>query len=125
VIIVDTSVWIEFFRQREPWHASLRRLLESRQVLALECIFGELLQGVKNEREAAVILEYWTHLPKLDENGLWLEAGDQARRHGWPTKGVGLIDAFIMTGARRCDGRVWTLDKKLESILEPKKRYRE
>ena len=123
MIIVDTSIWIEFFRRREPWNSSLQRLLENREVLAVECVFGELLQGAKNEREKKVIREYWRHLPKIDETGLWLEAGAYAGTRGWQAKGVGLIDAFIVMSAFRTGSKIWTLDKKLESVLEPQECY--
>ena len=34
-------------------------LIEDGKVFALECIFGELLQGVRTQREIQFISEYW------------------------------------------------------------------
>jgi len=39
-------------------------LSENREVLAVECIFGELLQGAKNKQEKEIILDFWKYLPK-------------------------------------------------------------
>jgi predicted nucleic acid-binding protein len=124
MVIADTSIWIEFFRHREPRCSHLEHLLEERMVLALECIFGELLQGAKSGREVAVIRRYWESLPTIDEMGLWLEAGEMVGRYNWLAQGVGLIDACIVVGAHRAKSRVWTLDKKLESVLGAEERYR-
>jgi predicted nucleic acid-binding protein len=44
MILVDTSVWIEFFRGNEPYFTKLKELIESSDVLAHEVVFGELLQ---------------------------------------------------------------------------------
>ncbi len=53
-LIVDTSVWIEFFRGQADYHDALLPLIEQGKVLALECIFGELLQGARGERERLI-----------------------------------------------------------------------
>ena len=62
MIIADTSVWIDFFRIKEPVHQILSELLENRNILAIECIFGELLQGIKNNYEKNIITKYWENL---------------------------------------------------------------
>jgi predicted nucleic acid-binding protein len=123
MVIADTSVWVEFLRHREPVFSSFRSLLEERQVLALECIFGELLQGAKTARETRIIKGYWDSLPKADEQGLWLTAGEYSGKHNLITKGVGLIDVFILMAAREHDCQVWTLDKKLSGILKVPEKY--
>jgi len=51
MIIPDTSVWIEFLKGNEPYFSQLKELLERNEVMGVECIFGELLQGAKNSRE--------------------------------------------------------------------------
>jgi predicted nucleic acid-binding protein len=119
VILVDTSVWIEFFRAREPFHSGVRVLLENRQAITLECVFAELLQGAKSPRERRLIREMWQNLPKVDEEGLLLRAGETAGIHKWPERGIGLVDAWIVSAARRVGAQIWTLDKKLRSILTP------
>jgi len=118
MIIADTSIWIEFFRGNEPFHSQLTELLEYGEVLAVECIFGELLQGAKNDHEREVIQSYWNHLPKAIESGYWIEAGIYSGKMGLPSKGVGLIDAFLITVSRRMKLELWTLDKKLKMESE-------
>lgn len=120
MILVDTSVWIDFFRGREPIFAQLKPILEKQEALALECIFGELLQGAKNEDERNTLKTYWENLPKMEEEGLWIEAGLFSSKEKLFSKGIGLIDALIITVARKQKVKVWTLDKKLSAVLKPK-----
>jgi predicted nucleic acid-binding protein len=124
MIICDTSIWIEFFRNRSPYYDNLSAQLESEGVLGLECIFGELLQGVNGKKERNIILECWEGLPKYSEPNLWLEAGEYSAIHGLPARGVGLIDAAIAVAALKTGFPLWTLDKKLQSILPARSRYR-
>ena len=44
MIVIDTSVWIEFLKQNPLYAPKITELLENREVLAVEFIFGELLQ---------------------------------------------------------------------------------
>ena len=119
MIVVDTSVWVEFFKSRPSYFLPFRSLLDHQQVVAVECVFGELLQGAKSERERSIIVGYWTNLPKRPEEGLWVEAGTLSANHGWVSKGVGLIDAFLLAFIRAYDFQLWTLDKKLAAVANP------
>lgn len=117
MVIADTSVWIEYLKAKEPCRSGLAVLLEGNEVLAMEAIFAELLQGARDHKEAGVINEFWALLPKQPESGLLLKAGWESSKHKWMTKGVGLIDSAIVTMARSLQARVWTLDKKLLAVL--------
>ena len=117
MIIADTSVWIEFFRKREPIFAFLSKQVEVSKVLTLSCIFGELLQGAKGEREATIIKAYYENLPHVPEEDLWIEAGLLSNKLRLVARGVGLIDVVLMVAAQRVNSRIWTLDRKLLSVL--------
>ena len=123
MILVDTSVWIEFFRGRNPVFNDLLERLEERNILALECVFAELLQGAKGTRERAIIREMWDSLPHFHQEEVLLRAGEEAGLRKWKDLGVGLIDAWIITAARLSESRIWSLDKKLLSILTPTQIY--
>jgi len=117
MILVDTSVWIEFLKARQPWLSEMTRLLEEQEVLAAEPVFGELLQGALNERESQIILGYWRHLPKGTAKEIWISAGEQSAHYKWFSRGVGLVDAAIIVIARESRARIWTEDKRLKGIL--------
>lgn len=118
MIIVDTSVWIEFFKKKSDYYLIVKNLLEKQKIIGIDCIFGELLQGAKNKREIEIITEYWRNLPKNKINNLWIEAGTFFSHHKLYRKRIGLIDCVIIISARRNKARIWSLDEKLNSILE-------
>jgi len=117
MIILDTSIWIEFLKGNPHYFMVVRQLLENQEVIAVECIFGELLQGCKNKKESEIIKHYWENLPKIKHEGLWIKAGEYSSENNLISKGVGLIDAAIIIFAQRINAQIWTLDKKLNSIL--------
>jgi predicted nucleic acid-binding protein len=123
MLIVDTSVWIEFFRGEKDYHAALLPLIEAGHITALEGIFGELLQGARDERERKLLEQFWEALPKAEIPRLLLLAGRLASVEKYSQKGVGLIDATIVAAARRLKAQVWSLDKKLNAVLQASERY--
>jgi predicted nucleic acid-binding protein len=123
MILADTSIWIEFFRKKNPAFLQMRNQLEENQIVVHECIFAELLQGAKNETERSIVTEYWLNLPKISGENILLEAGLESGRKKWFTKGVGLVDAALITAARSHKVSIWTLDKKLKSLLLNKETF--
>ncbi|MFQ5753342.1 MAG: PIN domain-containing protein [bacterium] len=123
MIVVDTSIWIDFFKAKEPVFSHLQGLLENGQVLAVECVFAELMQGAKEKRERDIISGYWQNLPKYSMDGIFFKAGIESGRSNWINQGVGLIDGAILMYARETKSYIWTLDKKLLSLLKKEEKY--
>lgn len=117
-VLVDTSIWIEFFKNNHLYFSVLRNLLENQNILALECVFGELLQGSKNTHETDVIISYWNNLPHVVIDNLFIVSGQYASINKLISKGIGLIDAAIIYSAKQYEAKVWSLDKKLLSVLK-------
>lgn len=117
MILADTSIWIEFFRQTNFENSQkFTECIESNSVIAISPVFGELLQGVRNDREEKVILEYWTYLPKIKEENLFVEAGRISNHYKLFNKGVRLIDCYILAAAKINKLELWSLDKKLLQV---------
>ena len=123
MIIADTSVWIEFLKGNELIFRRMQTLLENREIIALEPVFGELLQGAKNKRERQVIIDYWKNTPRIDKSEFWMDAGLYAGEKKLFAKGVGLIDAYIVVASLKTNARVWTLDEKQNKLLQPESVY--
>ncbi len=123
MIIVDTSVWIEFFRNNNYYINIIEKLIEERKIYAIECIFGELLQGSRSEREINIITQYWVNLPKVQEEGIWILAGNISYKNKLFSKGVGLIDLAILSAARENKLKIWTLDKKFGKVLSSQEKF--
>jgi predicted nucleic acid-binding protein len=118
MVVLDTSVWIEFFKGNEPYFQGVQNLIEARSVSAIEPIFGELLQGAMNKREIATIKKFWEYLTKLEEPDLFIKAGELAYKEKLVSKGIKLIDAAIIYATINNNCMLWTLDKKILGYLD-------
>jgi predicted nucleic acid-binding protein len=123
MIILDTSVWIEHLRNNQVFFPKISRLLESREILDVECIFGELLQGVRNKSEREVIQNFWTYLPKEYYKNIIIQAGEYSAKNKLLAHGVGLIDAIILMHGMNSNSKIWTLDKNFLKIIPEELKY--
>jgi predicted nucleic acid-binding protein len=117
MILVDTTIWVEFLKGHQPYLDQMKQLLEDRQVLAVEPVFGELLQGAKDDRERRIIQGFWENLPKNRVQDVWVKAGELSSRNKWIDHGIGLIGAVLIISARDSSAKVWSLDRKLKRVL--------
>jgi len=107
MILVDTSVWIEHFREG---NGQLAEYLVGGRVLCHPSIVGELACGnLKNRDE---ILRRLTALPAAQVAD-HTEVLHLISRHGLPGQGVGWIDAHLLASTLLTGCRLWTLDKAL------------
>jgi predicted nucleic acid-binding protein len=123
MIILDTSIWIEHLRNNQKFSPKVSKLLENREILAVDCVFGELLQGVKNNYEQEIILNFWKYLPKEHFEDLIIEAGIYSSKNKLLDNGVGLIDALILAHGIKSNSKIWTLDTKFLKIIPENLKY--
>ncbi len=118
MIIIDTSIWINFLKGNLDNIGVIIDLIETRQVLMLECIAGELLQGAKSKKERDIIIEYWNNLPYISMDSLWIEAGIYSNKNKLIDKGIGIIDSVIIAACKKTNSNLWTNDKKILKIID-------
>jgi predicted nucleic acid-binding protein len=113
VILVDTSVWVQHLRALDQ---TLARLLDLGLVLMHPFIVGELALGTLRNRD--VILSSLQALPQARAAGSD-ELLHFIGRNELYGSGIGYVDAHLLASARLTDGaKLWTRDKRLESIAE-------
>ena len=120
MVIPDTSVWIEYFKGNEPYFTELHQLIEQGSIYTVEVVFAELLQGALNAREKQMIIQFYESLPIISTPDSWIHAGEFSFKEKLVSKGIKLIDAYIISTALRENLRLWTLDKKILSYLDSK-----
>jgi predicted nucleic acid-binding protein len=118
-VMPDTSAWVRFLRYGSSGDAaSLKDLLEQREVMICGPVMAELLAGTKPERQAqlAIMLDA---IP-------WIEVG----RHEWRRVGqigallrargmtVALTDIEIAVAAEAASAEIWTFDSDFKRLLE-------
>lgn len=111
-VLIDTSVWIEFFRKKEPYHTFVLGLIDEDRICCAGIVLGELLQGARSGKELEVLKDFlhvFDFVPETPE--IWEKAGELSfalRRKGGA---VGLSDCFIAVAAMACDAEILSLDK--------------
>src|SRR5215469_7583024 len=109
-MLVDTSVWVDHLRRRNP---RLVGLLEQAQVWTHAFVIGELACGNLAQRDK--VLNALTALPQApvashEEVLAFLDA------HRLMGRGLGWIDVHLLASAKLARLPVWTLDKRLAAI---------
>lgn len=116
MILVDSSVWVDYLRIGEPM---LVELLNSSKVLVHPFVIGELACG--NLKNRKMVLSLLRDLPTVsvatDEEVLFF-----IEKHGLMGRGIGYVDTHLLAAAM-LDGtaRLWTRDKRLYSVAEAMK----
>ncbi|CCE23839.1 type II toxin-antitoxin system VapC family toxin [Methylotuvimicrobium alcaliphilum] len=110
-VLVDTSVWIDHFRKKEP---ALVALLESAQVLGHPFVRGELALGNLPQRHT--LLELLDNLPQTpvafgEEINRFIEANTLFGL------GIGFVDVHLLASAKLAlNATLWTRDNRLLAV---------
>jgi predicted nucleic acid-binding protein len=121
MILIDTSVWIEFFKQDNRFVEEVTTLLMNKMVVTIETIFSELLYGVRDNRDKKKILAYWYILPKIEfGTNTMLKAAEFTNDNNYHNLGIGLMDAVIIKSAIEGNHSIWTLDNRINRNIENK-----
>jgi predicted nucleic acid-binding protein len=111
VILVDTSVWVDHLRDREP---ALIAALNAGSVLMHPFILGEIACGnLKHRVQVLALMRDLPHAPVATEK----EALDFIDRRRLMGRGIGYIDVHLLASvALAGTARLWTLDKRLALV---------
>lgn len=113
MILVDTAVWIDHFRDGDPL---LARLLERGEVLGHPWVTGEIALG--RLRSRAETLRLLGHLPQATV-ATPAELLPFIERHELFGLGVGYVDAQLIAATRLTgDARLWTRDRRLRAAAD-------
>jgi predicted nucleic acid-binding protein len=122
-ILVDTSVWVDFFNGHPSAHAEMltRLIREDADLVTCGLIVSEILQGL---RQARSLLNIERHFRQMDwlspkEPDTYLEAADLFRR--LRERGITIrstIDCVIACLATHHDALILSKDRDLTLIVE-------
>ncbi len=110
MILVDTSVWVDHLRSG---NRTLETLLEAAEVLVHPFIVGELACGMMRNREEVLVLLQALPEAQAAEHEEVMTVVERERLYG---RGIGWIDAHLLTSARLSGAGLWTLDRHLSKI---------
>ena len=112
-VLVDTSVWVDHFRQRND---GLMHLLERDLVLTHPLIVGEIACGTPPHR--AQTLTDLSSLQQTPQAGI-REVMDFIERERLFGLGCGLVDLLLLCSTLLTPAaQLWTLDKRLSALAQ-------
>jgi len=117
-IIVDTCVWIEFFREPESeFTLHLKGLLRERKVIMVGMVMAEILQGVKAQKEANLVKQNLEKLPYLEiTRDNWASAGEISASLRGTGITIPLSDLIIAAMALSRDHEIFTIDPHFNKV---------
>jgi len=116
-ILVDTTIWIEFFRSRSKIGDRLESLLMENAVWTCGIVMFEVVRGIKSEHEKSKILDVLTGLPYIEmTQALWQKSADLSISLKKNGLNLPLSDIFIAAVAVENDLSIFTLDQHFNQI---------
>jgi predicted nucleic acid-binding protein len=117
-IIVDTTVWIDFFRRSDSPHSlHLKLLLREGRVLLLGVVLAEILQGIKTQKESVIVKKGLLKLPYIEmTRKIWEKAGEISASLLRKGITVPLSDLIVASCALSEDLEVFTLDSHFRKV---------
>ncbi|WP_166443100.1 PIN domain-containing protein [Phragmitibacter flavus] len=118
-VLIDSSTWIDFFREGDARHPEVGEALWSQRAVLCSVVWVELWSGVRSKREEAV-------LTNLRECCGWLEIDVETwritaeLRRAARRKGLNcpLADVLIVACAKRHGAVLMHRDKHFEKLLQ-------
>ena len=115
MILIDTSIWIEYLRGRNE---TVQNLLDAEQVLVHPFVIGEIACGNLANREEvfSMLLGSLPVLPTASD----LEVLYFIESNGLMGRGIGYIDFHLLTATALAiqPTHLWTWDKRLNEAAQ-------
>jgi predicted nucleic acid-binding protein len=117
-ILIDTSVWIEYFRNRSSNISNkVDEALSKKEVFVPKIVIAELIQGAKSEREVSIIRDFLEAFHIIDQKeDTWVKAGELSFNLKKKGKMVNLTDCYIAVIAQEHHCQIFTLDEHFKEI---------
>ena len=117
-ILIDTSVWIDYFRDRShTFSEKVDNLLSQNDIFVPKIVVAELIQGSKSEREVSAVREFLDAFHIIDQSEqTWVKAGDLSYRLKKRGKRINLADCYIAVMAEEHGCQIFTLDEHFKDI---------
>jgi len=117
-ILVDTSVWIDYFQNKDSSISEeMDRILSEDKVYMPKVVIAELIQGAKSSKEIAVIEEFLEAFSIVDQKeDSWIKAGRLSYDLKKLGKTIHLLDCYIAVIAQESGCKIFTLNRHFKDI---------
>src|SRR3989339_1700630 len=120
LVFIDTSAWIEYLKKTShPVTKEIESALLLNTAATCRLVLAELIQGIRSEKEAGLILDLALVARILNESeSTWQQAGFLAHKLKKQGKTISLIDCYLAVLAKENKAVILTLDKHFAIIDE-------
>lgn len=117
-VLIDTSVWIEYFRDKtSSISKKVDEILSNDVVHVPKIVIAELIQGSKSEREISTIEDFVEAFRVIDQKeDTWIKAGKLSFNLKRKGKNINLTDCYIAIIAQEYECQIFTLDEHFRDI---------
>jgi len=116
-VLIDTSLWKEYFRREERVFPIINALMDAGQVCSLTFIIAELVAEAATEEERKVCQDFHRIFPILPEpENAWIQAAAWVRKLQKRGQKVALRDAYVAWMAKMHGAKLWTRNPVFSSL---------
>lgn len=117
-VLIDTSVWIKYFRDK-PTRVSKKvdEILSRQEVYVPKIVIAALIQGAKSEREISVIEDFVDAFNVIDQReDTWIKTGKLSFNLKKKGKTINLTNCYIAVIAKEYECQIFSLDEHFKDI---------
>jgi tRNA(fMet)-specific endonuclease VapC len=117
-ILIDTSVWIKYFKNKSvSFSKKVDEILLRQEVYVPKVVIAELIQGSRSEREVSVIEDFVDAFNIIDQKeDTWVKAGKLSFTLKKKGRTVNLTDCYIAVIAQEYNCHIFSLDEHFGDI---------
>jgi predicted nucleic acid-binding protein len=119
LVVVDTSVWVAYFRGTDPViERNLDELIDTDLVAIVPPVRLELILGCKKSQRASLMNRIDALHRLLITESTWNLAEDLAMRQRESGVTLGMVDVLIAAAASEHQASLWSLDKDFAPLFK-------
>ena len=117
-ILVDTSVWIKYLKDKPARFSGIvDDILSKQEVYVPKIVIAELIQGSRSEREVSIIEDFVNAFNIIDQKeDTWIKAGKLSFTLKRKGRTVNLTDCYIAVTAQEHGCQIFSLDEHFKEI---------
>ena len=117
MVLIDASVWVDYFNGKEPAATEVARLIRRDQALVAGVAVAEVLRGIKDTARRGETREALLGLRYVEEGiETWIRTGELGRSLDAVGKVLPLADLHLSALAQQVDAVVYSTDKHFQRV---------
>jgi predicted nucleic acid-binding protein len=117
LVLIDASVWVDFFNGVEPALTEVARLIRRDQALVAGVAVAEVLRGIKDAARREETREALLGLRYVEETvDTWIRTGELGRSLDAVGKVLPLADLHLSALAQQVGAVVYSTDKHFQKV---------